>query len=124
MTDYDCLDSFGMREVKFLPPHFFTLEIPITELHKIDTGGDRRYSNQSTFYKDETNRFRNFLEEKITGRYHVAVSTFPKNLDANDKDFFVGGLFGQSFDRYLILGFERESDITLFSLLITYKHQT
>ena len=115
MLDYDCLDSFGMREVKFLPPHFFTLTLPVNDLHSYDTGTP--VTNFSTFFKDETIRFRNFLEEKMTGRYHVTVAS-----DASDENRSF--LTWNSPSSKLLIGFEKESDMTLFNLLIVYKHRT
>lgn len=118
MDDYNVIDSLGLREVKNLPPHFFTINIPAKDLPLIKTGRIESAWARLSYNRSEVTRFRDFIEEKMSGRYYVAMmyNSNPR-LSASD-------VLNTEEGQFLLIGFEDESDLTLFNLLITYKSRT
>ena len=95
--DYDPIQSLDSREVNFLPPHFFVINLDQfggSEL-KFPLFIDKKYPklNVKTF---STMNIRNFIEERLAGRYYISP-----NL--------------------LFLALENEEDVIMFNLLVS-KH--
>ena len=103
--DYDPIQSLDSREVNFLPPHFFVINFGGSEL-KFPLFIDKKYPklNVKTFSTMNTSLrlaqtasfIRNFIEERLAGRYYISP-----NL--------------------LFLALENEEDVIMFNLLVS-KH--
>jgi len=101
---YDVIESYGMRRVKFLPPHFFVWKLPPNTTISWNYSEEFSKANPDFIekgkYKNKIKNLIHFIDERLAGRYYINTEDKP---DESAKE--------------VIIGFEEEADLTMFTLL-------